>query len=136
MGEETIFTKIIKKEIPAKIIYEDEKHIAFLDIFPFEKGHTLVIPKKQVANIFELSEEEFLELQKVVFKIANHIKNKLNCDLNIWQNNGKIAGQEINHLHYHLVPRKTPKKTYCLENRDSYKNDDEINEYEKLLKIN
>ena len=103
---ETIFTKIIKREIPANIVYEDENHIAFLDIMPFEKGHTLVVPKKPFETIHDMSEFEFLELMKVVKKIAAHIAKELNCGINLWQNNGKISGQEIPHVHVHVVPRR------------------------------
>ena len=67
---ETIFSKIIKGEIPSYKIYEDEKHLAFLDISPFEKGHTLVIPKKEdYQTIFDMPEEEFVELIKIVKKL-------------------------------------------------------------------
>jgi histidine triad (HIT) family protein len=134
MERETIFTKIVNKEIPASIIYEDENHLAFLDINPFEKGHTLVIPKKSYRNIFEMSEKEYLNLQKAIFKVANHLKEKLNCDLNIIQNNGVLAGQEVDHIHFHLIPRKEKKNLYCSNNNDKYL-DNEIKNYELLLKI-
>ena len=112
-NEKNIFEKIISGEIPANKIYEDENHIAILDIFPFEAGHTLVIPKKKYEKIFDMPENEYLELQKIVYKISNHIKQKLNIEnLNIWQNNGKISGQEIPHIHIHIVPRKLKFQTY------------------------
>jgi histidine triad (HIT) family protein len=68
----SIFTKIIQREIPATIIYEDENHIAFLDIQPFEKGHTLVVPKTEYETIMDMPEDVYLDLQKVVLKIAKH----------------------------------------------------------------
>ena len=101
----SIFTKIIQREIPASIIYEDEKHIAFLDISPFEKGHTLVVPKKEYETIFDMPEDEYIELQKVVLKIAKHYESVLNCGINILQNNKAVAGQSVFHVHFHIIPR-------------------------------
>ncbi len=113
MKEKTIFEKIIDREIPADIIYEDENHLAFLDIQPFEKGHILVIPKKPYETIFEMPENEFLELQKIVFRVAQKIQAEIGGGLNILQNNFGIAGQVVPHVHFHLVPRKSSKKLYC-----------------------
>lgn len=134
MEEETIFSKIIRKEIPSEIIYEDENHLAFLDIRPFEKGHTLVIPKKIYKNIFEMPKEEYLQLQEIVYKVANHLNQKLDCGINIWQNNLKIAGQEVEHIHFHVVPRKENKKSYCSENFVNY-DENEISKFKELLKF-
>ncbi|MFW5704432.1 MAG: HIT family protein [Nanoarchaeota archaeon] len=134
MDDTTIFTKIINKEIPASIIYEDEKHLAFLDIRPFEKGHTLVIPKKPYENIFEMPENELQELISLVQKIAKHYNKTLNCGINIAQNNLKISGQEVNHLHFHIIPRLEDKKLYHLENCKKYE-ENELREYEKKLKL-
>ena len=127
MKEKTIFEKIIDREIPADIIYEDEKHLAFLDIQPFEKGHILVIPKKAFETIFEMPEENFLELQKVVFKLAQKIHKEIGGGLNILQNNLEIAGQVVPHVHFHLIPRKEKKKLYC-EEKEEY-----IEEEKKVL---
>ena len=80
MTEETIFDKIISGEIPASKVYEDDNFLAFLDIMPFEKGHTLVVPKKRYATIFDIPEEEYLKLQKIVHKIAGQIRKKLRRD--------------------------------------------------------
>lgn len=120
----SLFTKIINKEIPAEIIYEDKHTIAFLDIMPFEKGHTLVVPKKEVETIFEMSEEEFLNLQKVIFNLAKHMEKQMNCGLNILQNNKEISGQEIPHVHFHLIPRKEKKEIFCSKLRTSYLKDE------------
>ena len=131
----TVFEKIIAKKIPAHIIYEDENHLAFLDIMPFEKGHTLVIPKKPYVTIFEMTENEFGELMKIVHKIANHYEKKLKCGINIWQNNKEVSGQEVMHVHFHVIPRRTKKPTYHLEQREKYLNN-EIENYCKRLKLN
>lgn len=132
---ETIFEKIVKREIPANIIYEDDKHLAFLDISPFEKGHTLVIPKKAYETIFDMSQSEFIELQKVVYKVAKHMKSVLKCGLNICQNNYEISGQEVPHVHFHLIPRREKKNLYCInKNGVKYlKNEDQS--YRNKLKI-
>jgi len=120
MEKETLFTKIIKREIPASIIYEDENTLAILDINPFEKGHTLVIPKKPYETIMQMPEKEFLELMKIVKKIADHYEKTLDCGINIWQNNKSISGQEIMHVHFHIIPRRVEKSCYKLENSEKY----------------
>jgi histidine triad (HIT) family protein len=131
---ESIFTKICKREIPSSIIYEDENHLAFLDIFPFEKGHTLVIPKKEYETIFDMPEEEFKELMGVVHKVAKHIEEVLDCGVNICQNNKKSAHQEVMHVHFHVIPRREEKALYRMENKDKYLgNEEEI--YRKKLVI-
>ena len=136
MDINTLFEKIVNKEIPSNIIYEDDKHLAFLDINPFEKGHTLVIPKKKYETIFDMPENEFLELSKVVFKVARHMKEKLNCALTISQNNYKMAGQVVPHVHFHLVPRLENKTYYVIGNNSKYENEIDKKNFEDKLKIN
>ena len=92
-----LFCKIINKEIPANIIYEDDNYLSFLDINPNTKGHALVIPKKHVKNFTELTEEQAIELIKVVILGVE--------DYNLGLNNGSIAGQIIDHVHWHIIPR-------------------------------
>lgn len=133
-NRETIFTKIVNREIPCEIIYEDEKHLAFLDITPFEKGHTLIIPKKPFETIFEMPEKDFLELQKIVLKIAKHYEKILNCGINIWQNNKKISGQEVEHVHFHLIPRREKKETYYRKYDEKYL-ENEMKYYKEKLKL-
>jgi histidine triad (HIT) family protein len=131
---ETVFTKIITRELPASIIYEDDFCIAFLDITPFEKGHTLVVPKHPYETIMEMPEEEYLRLQKIVLKIAKHYEKTLHCGINIWQNNKKIAGQEVPHVHFHVVPRREVKKTYYRNNDETYL-PNEMENYRKKLSL-
>lgn len=130
----TIFSKIVDREIPSHIIYEDNEHLAFLDITPFEKGHTLVIPKKPYKTIFDMSDLEFQELMRVVKKVGEHLKEVLNCDINLWQNNGELSGQEVPHVHFHVVPRRENKKAYALENKIKYL-EGEAQNYAKFLKF-
>lgn len=102
-----IFCKIIKGDLPAHRIYEDERSLAFLDIKPNGLGHTLVIPKTHSVTIEETSEEDLKHLALVIKKVGARLKDKLKCPAyNIILNNGKEAGQEIPHLHFHLIPRQ------------------------------
>lgn len=103
---ETIFSKIINGDIPSYKVYEDEHVLAFLDISQVTKGHTLVIPKKAAANIFEIDEENMAHLAKALPRVAKAIKKAFNpLGLNILQNNGEYAGQTVFHIHFHLIPR-------------------------------
>ncbi|QAR34393.1 HIT family protein [Geovibrio thiophilus] len=103
---ETIFTKIINGEIPAAKVYEDDDFLAILDIRPVNFGHTLLIPKKYFVNVFDAPLDVAAKIYPVLTKIANGMKNALNCDgVNIYQNNGAAAGQEVFHAHLHIVPR-------------------------------
>jgi len=101
-----LFCKIINKEIPSKVIYEDDNYLSFLDINPNTKGHILVIPKKHVKNFTELTEEQATELIKVVKKIAPKLVSILGVeDYILALNNGSVAGQIIDHVHWHIIPR-------------------------------
>lgn len=103
---ETIFSKIITGEIPSFKIYENDYVYAFLDISQVTKGHTLLIPKKASANIFETDEETMKHIGVALPKVANAIKKAFNPNgLNIIQNNGEFADQSVFHLHFHLIPR-------------------------------
>ena len=103
---ETIFSKIISGEIPSFKIYENDYVYAFLDISQVSKGHTLLVPKKPSANIFETDEETMKHIGVALPKVANAIKNAFHPDgLNIIQNNGEYADQSVFHIHFHLIPR-------------------------------
>ena len=99
-----IFCKIISKEIPAKILYEDEYSISFLDAFPIAKGHTLVIPKKHFAQIQDMSPDVNQKLFDTVHKMIKKIDSVSGSTL-VLIHNGKDSGQEIMHVHVHLIPR-------------------------------
>lgn len=99
-----IFCKIANHEIPSKIVYEDDKYLAFLDLSQTTYGHTLVIPKKHSKNIFELDESSF-DIMKVVKKVALILKEKLNpIGINIISNNERPL-QSVEHFHIHIIPR-------------------------------
>ena len=105
--EDCIFCKIIKGEIPSFKVYEDEKVFAFEDINPISPGHTLVIPKNHAENIWEISEEDLVAVQRASQKIARGIKEALNVDgIACMQLNGRAVHQEVMHYHLHLVPRR------------------------------
>jgi len=100
-----IFCKISNGDIPSHKVYEDDFVFAFLDISPATKGHTLVIPKKHVTDIFDMNSETAKEVFSVIPKISNAIKKAFNpIGLNIVSNNQKPY-QEVFHYHIHLVPR-------------------------------
>lgn len=104
--ENCIFCKIIKGELPAQRVYEDDNYLAFLSIGPVNNGHTVVIPKKHTATFAELEPQEAADLIQMVQKLAKEIKAKLNADaFNLGLNNGEIAGQVIPHVHWHIMPR-------------------------------
>ncbi len=102
----TIFEKIIEREIPAYIVYEDEDVISFLDISQATKGHTLVVPKKAYPNILEMPQDL---LQKVIL-VTQKITQAINAafqpsGINILNNTGETAGQSVFHFHIHIIPR-------------------------------
>lgn len=100
-----LFCKIVAGEIPAYKVYEDDDVLAFLDISQVTQGHTLVIPKKHVQNIYELTPAITTPLFKVVPKISRALKEAFNpIGLNLINNNDKPL-QSVFHLHFHLIPR-------------------------------
>lgn len=101
-----IFCKIVAGDIPSAKVYEDEQVLAFLDITQVTKGHTLIIPKAHVDNLFEMETDTASQLFAVVPKLAKHLKETLNATgLNLVNNNGETAGQTVFHSHLHLLPR-------------------------------
>ncbi|WP_193224688.1 HIT family protein [Bacillus sp. B1-b2] len=101
-----IFCKIIAGEIPAKKVFENDHVIAFLDISQVTKGHTLVVPKTHVKDIFELTPKISKDLFEVVPTVATAIKEAYNpIGLNLLNNNGEKAGQSVFHYHMHIIPR-------------------------------
>ena len=101
-----IFCKIASGEIPCFKLYEDELVLAYLDINPFSTGHTLVIPKRHCEGMQDADPDLLAQMILRVRKVAVHIKEVLPCDgFNILQNNGAAAGQTVNHMHFHIVPR-------------------------------
>jgi histidine triad (HIT) family protein len=104
--ENCVFCKIVKGEIPATKLYEDEIALSFLDINPASKGHSLVIPKKHYPTMLDIPEMELAEIIKTVQRIGAAAMKATKADgFNIIQNNKEAAGQVVHHLHFHVVPR-------------------------------
>lgn len=96
----SIFTKIISGEIPAYKVAEDDQFLAFLDINPNAKGHTLCIPKKEVNKIFDMEEDNYLELMRFSRKVARAIERTVPCK----RIGMAVVGLEVPHVHVHLIP--------------------------------
>ena len=100
MSELSIFSRIINGEIPSHKVYEDDKVFAFLDIHPITPGHTLVVPKKQVQFVWELTDEDYAALTAAAKKIALHLRDVLGVPFVGEQ----IIGVDVPHAHLHLIP--------------------------------
>jgi histidine triad (HIT) family protein len=101
-----IFAKILRGEIPSVKVYEDDKTLSFMDVMPQTEGHTLVIPKEPVENIFELSPEGAAALIAATQKVARAVKKGLNAPgIMLTMLNGAPAGQSVFHAHFHIIPR-------------------------------
>lgn len=126
----TVFEMIINGEIPSKMLYEDDLCLVILDINPVRKGHALVISKAVYPTIDECPIEVLNHMFSIVKKVNLKLEEKLDCDgTNILINNGKASGQEVPHLHIHVIPRydndgqsfNFTKETYLGDEMDRYK---------------
>jgi len=109
---DSIFTDIINEKEVGHFIYTDEKHIAILDKYPIDFGHSLLIPKKQYEKITDMPENEISDLFSKIPKIVNGILKTTNADaFSLAQNNGRAAKQIIPHVHVHIIPRYNSKET-------------------------
>jgi histidine triad (HIT) family protein len=96
----TLFSKIVNKEIPAYIVAEDDNYLAFLDVFPLRKGHTLVIPKREEDNLFDLADDELANMMVFAKKVAKKIQANFPCR----KVGVAVVGLEVPHAHIHLIP--------------------------------
>tara|TARA_B100000614_G_scaffold262514_1_gene296483 strand:+ start:1259 stop:1654 length:396 start_codon:yes stop_codon:yes gene_type:complete len=103
MMSDSIFTKIIKGEIPCYKIAEDDRFIAFLDVFPIKKGHTLVVPKAQIDYLFDLDDSLLSDLMIFSKKVAQKMQRAISCE----RIGVAVIGLEVPHAHIHLVPLDT-----------------------------
>lgn len=101
---ESLFTKIIRGDIPSHKIYEDEHVYAFLDISPLAEGHTLVVPKQQVEFVWDLDDQTYRHLQEAVKKIALHLR----ATLAVPYIGEQVIGTDVPHAHIHLIPFSDP----------------------------
>ena len=103
---ETIFDKILSGAIPCHRVYEDEHVLAFLDIGPLSRGHTLVIPKQRAAQLHELSDEAAAAVGRVLPRLCRAVLRATGATAyNVLQNNGHAAHQVVMHVHFHIIPR-------------------------------
>lgn len=101
-----IFCKILRNEIPSSTVYENDKFRAIMDISPIAKGHVILLAKEHTANLLEAGEDLLAAAMPATQKVALAVKKTVGCDgINVLQNNGEVAGQTINHLHFHVIPR-------------------------------
>ncbi len=129
-----LFCKIIQGKIPSSIIYKDAVTLAFLDIAPFTKGHSVVVPKNHYQNLLDFPEEEMVSFFSALKKVANKLKTKLQADgINILQNNYKAAGQEVNHMHFHVIPRWINDKAFPLRVKKLEMAKEELSEILKTI---
>ena len=98
--KDSIFTKIIKGEIPCYKIYEDDTVLAFLDIMPNEKGHTLLVPKAQIDKLYDIDDELYSHLWMIAKKIAKHYEKTLGYRIMF-----QVVGIDVPHAHIHIIPR-------------------------------
>ena len=103
---DTIFTRIIAREIPCHRVYEDDKVLAFLDIGPLSPGHTLVIPKEPAETLDRLSDDSAAALGRVLPRLSRAVLRATGAqDFNVLQNNGAAAHQAVGHVHFHIIPK-------------------------------
>jgi len=121
----SIFTKIVSGEIPSYKIAEDDNYLAFLDINPNTKGHTLVIPKKEINKLFDLDQKEYLDLMRFSYRVAKAIEKTVPCK----RIGMSVIGLEVPHVHVHLIPINTMNNMRFVEKEKLTSN-----EFESLAK--
>lgn len=132
--EDCIFCKIVAGKIPAAKVYEDDKVISFLDIMPANKGHCLVVPKKHAQTLMEISEDDLAATVKTAKKVASALSLSFgNGSFNLVMNNGKEAGQLVNHAHMHIIPRFHKDRLRIKWSHLKYEGD-EMKEYAEKIK--
>jgi histidine triad (HIT) family protein len=131
-----IFCKIVKGDIPAYKVYEDDKVYAFLDINPLSKGHTLVLSKEHYVNVLDVPGDLYGYMNEVVKELAQKIQDEYEPEgILINQNNGRKAGQEIDHIHVHVKPIYEDTKVFGEGNHRKHLSEDEMKEIQEDLSI-
>ncbi|PSH00468.1 MAG: hypothetical protein BRC30_03380 [Nanohaloarchaea archaeon SW_7_46_7] len=127
MADDCIFCQIIEGEMPSNKVYEDDQVVAFLDLNPVSKGHTLVVPKQHVEDIHDAEHMDYM--WEPIVNVANAVKDRFGAEgVNIAQNNGEKAGQEVFHLHFHVTPIYDGNELDITYNRSELNNGEEIAE--------
>lgn len=107
MASSCVFCRIVRGEAPAHVVYQDEAAVAFLDVLPAAPGHTLVVPRAHVEDLYALDNIQAAALMRATVRVAQGIRAALApAGLSVLQRNGAAAGQTVPHLHVHLVPRR------------------------------
>jgi histidine triad (HIT) family protein len=130
--EDSIFTKIVKGEIPAHKIYEDDKMLAFLDIHPVQPGHTLVVPKVQVEFVWDLEDEDYQAVMNACKKIARHMREVLG----VRYVGEKIIGVDVPHAHVQLIPFDTVEQFKKLQDMQAPPDHAALGDVAATLRIN
>lgn len=103
---ETVFSKILRGEIPCHKLYEDDRVLAFLDVHPIARGHALVIPKQAVASLDAMSDDDAAAIGRVLPRLARAVLAATGATaFNVLQNNGAEAHQAVFHVHFHIIPK-------------------------------
>lgn len=110
----SIFSKIVSGELPSHKVYEDDATLAFLSIYPSVIGHTLVIPKRQVESLWDLTDEDYQAVMATTKKVALRLRTVLGVE----RVGEKVIGLDVPHAHVHLVPFNTPEEYYAPETKD------------------
>jgi len=118
-----IFCRIIARDAPAHVVYEDDRTLAFLDAFPVTRGHVLVVPKRHVDRLLELPEDEYGGFLKAVARVCQRVE-RLSTHYNVSLNQGELAGQIVFHLHFHVIPRYGEGTPQWGRPRNALKDDD------------
>jgi histidine triad (HIT) family protein len=109
--EDCVFCKIVAGKLPSYRVYEDARHVAFLDINPFSKGHTLVCPKRHGETLWDMDEREIAEVFTVASKVSKGVVSAMKADgFRVMQNNGEAANQAVAHIHVHVIPSRLEEK--------------------------
>jgi histidine triad (HIT) family protein len=113
---ETIFSKILRGEIPCHRVYEDDHVLAFLDVGPLSRGHTLVVPKEPASTLDQLSDDAAAAIGRVLPRLCRAVQQATGvADYNVLQNNGVAAHQAVHHVHFHIIPKPGPDQGLGIE---------------------
>ncbi len=116
--EQCIFCRIVSRKSPSNVVYEDDKYIGFLDLYPFSRGHTLVCPKQHGETIWDMNEAEIAGLFQVAFRVSKAVVSAVGADgFRFVQNNGEAANQVVAHVHVHVIPVRMEDKGRYVERK-------------------
>ncbi len=118
-----VFCQIVARQAPAHIVYEDAEALAFLDLFPFTRGHVLVVPRHHVPRLTDLPEDEHAGYLRALANVCRRVE-RLTSDYNIALNQGAKAGQVVFHLHFHIIPRYGEGNPFHTRPRDRLSSED------------